>query len=673
MSTRRELANAIRALSMDAIQQANSGHPGAPMGMADIAEVLWNDYLKHNPANPGWWDRDRFVLSNGHASMLLYSVLHLSGYDLPMSEIRNFRQMHSRTAGHPEYGETPGAETTTGPLGQGIANAVGMALAEKVLANRFNQDGHQIVDHHTWVFLGDGCLMEGVSHEVCSLAGTLGLGKLIAFWDDNGISIDGEVQGWFTDNTPARFEAYGWQVIRDVDGHDPEEIKQAAETARAEVDRPTLICCRTVIGFGSPGKQGTAATHGAPLGADEILATREALGWNHPAFEIPDEIYAGWDAKSKGLALESDWNGRFASYQNSYPELAAEFSRRMSGDLPENWQQATAQSIAGRQEEGADVATRKASQIALDAYGPLLTELIGGSADLAGSNNTIWKGSVDVREGTANGNYIYFGVREFGMTAICNGLGLHGGFIPYNATFLVFSDYARNAVRMSALIPAHNIHVYTHDSIGLGEDGPTHQPVEHVSSLRLIPNLSVWRPCDTVESAVAWKCAIEESTSPSALIFTRQNLPHQQRNEAQVTAIGRGGYVLREADGPCDAIIIATGSEVGLAMTAAEGLSAQNIKIRVVSMPNPGRFMAQERTYRESVLLPACKTRVAVEAGVGHYWYPFVGDKGRIIGIDSFGASAPAPELFEFYGLTVSSVSKAVHELLATDKLTNQE
>ena len=667
MSNRRELANAVRALSMDAIQQANSGHPGAPMGMADIAEVLWNDHLKHNPANPDWWDRDRFVLSNGHASMLLYSVLHLSGYDLPMSELRNFRQLHSKTAGHPERGEAPGVETTTGPLGQGIANAVGMALAEKVLANRFNRDDHNIVDHHTWVFLGDGCLMEGVSHEACSLAGTLGLGKLIAFWDDNGISIDGEVHGWFTDDTPARFEAYGWQVIRDVDGHDPQEIMQAAETARAETERPTLICCRTVIGFGSPNKQGTSATHGAPLGADEITVTRQALGWKHPAFEIPDDIYAGWDAKSSGMASETEWNQRFASYQQSHPELAAEYSRRMLGDLPENWQQETDKIIADLQEDGASVATRKASQMALDAFGPLLKELIGGSADLAGSNNTIWKQSVDVRKGTTDGNYIYFGVREFGMTAICNGLSLHGGFVPYNATFLVFSDYARNAVRMSALIPAHNIHVYTHDSIGLGEDGPTHQPVEHVASLRLIPNLSVWRPCDTVESAVAWKCAIEESSGPSALIFTRQNLPHQTRDDEQVAAIGRGGYVLSEAEGPCDAIIIATGSEVGLAMAAAEELSAQNINVRVVSMPNPGRFMAQERVYRESVLPSSCKARLAVEAGVGHYWHPFVGDEGRIVAIDNFGASAPASDLFEFYGLTVKNVSKTVQELLETD------
>ncbi len=667
MSTRRELANAVRALSMDAIQQANSGHPGAPMGMADIAEVLWNDHLKHNPANPDWWDRDRFVLSNGHASMLLYSVLHLSGYDLPMSQIRNFRQMHSKTAGHPEYGEIPGVETTTGPLGQGIANAVGMALAEKVLANRFNKDGHQVVDHHTWVFMGDGCLMEGLSHEACSLAGTLGLGKLIAFWDDNGISIDGEVQGWFTDDTPARFESYGWQVIRDVDGHDSQELKQAVETARGETERPTLICCRTVIGFGSPNKQGTSATHGAPLGPDEIIATREALGWKYPAFEIPDEIYAGWDAKSKGSVIESEWNKHFASYQESYPELAAEYSRRMSGDLPENWQLATDKIIADLQEDGATVATRKASQMALDAFGPLLPELIGGSADLAGSNNTIWKQSVDVNEGTEDGNYVYFGVREFGMTAICNGLGLHGGFVPYNATFLVFSDYARNAVRMSALIPAHNIHVYTHDSIGLGEDGPTHQPVEHVSSLRLIPNLSVWRPCDTVESAVAWKCAIEESSGPSALIFTRQNLPHQQRDDEQVSGVARGGYVLREADGPLEAIIIATGSEVGLAMAAAEELAVQNINVRVVSMPNPGRFMAQERVYQESVLPSDCKARVAIEAGVGHYWYPFVGDQGRIIAMDSFGASAPASELFEFYGFTTTNVRKTVKELLETD------
>jgi transketolase len=649
---------------MDAIQQANSGHPGAPMGMADIAQVLWNDFLKHNPSNPGWWDRDRFVLSNGHASMLLYSVLHLSGYDLPIAEIRDFRQLHSKTAGHPEYAETPGVETTTGPLGQGVANAVGLALAEKVLANRFNRDGHEIVDHHTWVFLGDGCLMEGVSHEACSLAGTLGLGKLIAFWDDNGISIDGDVKGWFTDDTPARFEAYGWQVIRDVDGHDPEQILQAVKIARKETGKPSLICCRTVIGFGAPNKQGTSATHGAPLGEEEIAAARQTLGWEYAPFEIPDEIYAAWDARARGEQSESDWNERFSAYQQAYPDLASEFNRRMNGDLPDDWQQKTKQVVMELQEAGASVATRKASQMALDAFGPLLPELIGGSADLAGSNNTIWKQSVDVNDGTADGNYIYFGVREFGMAAICNGLGLHGGFVPYNATFLVFSDYARNAVRMSALIPSHNIHVYTHDSIGLGEDGPTHQPIEHVASLRLVPNLSVWRPCDTVETAVAWRIAIEESAGPSALIFTRQGLPHQQRDEEQVAAIERGGYVLREAGGPIDAIIIATGSEVGMAMEAAEQLSILDIHVRVVSMPNPGRFLAQERVYRESVLPADCKARVAVEAGVRNYWYQFVGDHGRTIGVDSFGASAPATELFEFYGLTVDNVSKAVRELL---------
>lgn len=637
------------------------------MGMADIAEVLWNDYLQHNPGNPGWWDRDRFVLSNGHASMLLYSVLHLSGYDLPLAELRNFRQLHFRTAGHPERGEIPGVETTTGPLGQGLANAVGMALAEKVLANRFNRDGHRIVDHRTWVFVGDGCLMEGISHEACSLAGTLGLGKLVVVWDDNGISIDGEVSGWFTDDTPARFEAYGWLVIRDVDGHDPDEIKQAIETAQAEIERPTLICCKTIIGFGSPAKQGTAATHGAPLGVEEVAATRLALGWEHPAFEIPKDIYAGWDAHASGALAESQWNERFSAYQQALPELAAEFSRRMRGDLPENWHQLTNQMIAALQDQGVLVATRKASQMALDAFGPLLPELIGGSADLAGSNNTFWQQSVDVREGTQDGNYIYFGVREFAMTAICNGLGLHGGFIPYHATFLVFSDYARNAVRMSALIPTHNIHVYTHDSIGLGEDGPTHQPVEHISSLRLIPNLSVWRPCDSVESAVAWKCAIEESAGPSALIFTRQNLPHQQRDQAQIDAINRGGYILHAADGPCDALIIATGSEVGLAMSAAAELAAKNTNVRVVSMPNPGRFMAQTRAYRESVLPSDCKARVAVEAGVGHYWHPFVGDHGRIISMDGFGASAPAPELFEHFGITVENIKKAVCELLETD------
>ncbi|NNL94449.1 MAG: transketolase [Xanthomonadales bacterium] len=667
MPSRRERANAVRALSMDAVQQANSGHPGMPMGMADIAEVLWNDHLKHNPGNPEWWDRDRFVLSNGHGSMLLYSVLHLCGYDLPISELKNFRQLHSKTAGHPEFAETPGVETTTGPLGQGIANAVGMALAEQVLARRFNREGHQLVDHVTWVFTGDGCLMEGISHEACSLAGTLGLGKLVMFWDDNGISIDGEVTGWFTDDTPARFEAYGWQVIREVDGHDPLEISQAIETAKRETARPTLICCRTVIGYGAPNKQGTAATHGAPLGPEEVAAARETLGWTHPPFVVPDEIYAEWDARQSGAEAEQQWQKRFDSYRADFPELAAEFERRMNRALPADWTTQAAHAISRIQADGTDMATRKASQVALDAFGPSLPELIGGSADLAGSNNTIWKQSVDVNDRTGDGNYVYFGVREFGMTAICNGLGLHGGFIPYSATFLVFSDYARNAVRMSALIPAHNIHVYTHDSIGLGEDGPTHQPVEHVASLRLIPNLSVWRPCDATESAVAWKCAIEENRQPHALIFTRQGLPHQQRDDAAVAAIQRGGYVLKDTQGQADAIIIATGSEVGLAMSAADELAGEGIAARVVSMPNPGRFLAQDSRWREAVLPSSVRARVAVEAGVRHYWHPFVGDAGRIIGVDQFGASAPAPDLFEHYGLTAGNVSQAVREVVANN------
>ncbi len=665
MPTRYELANAIRALSMDAVQQANSGHPGMPMGMADIAEVLWNSNLKHNPANPDWADRDRFVLSNGHGSMLLYSLLHLSGYDLPMSELRNFRQLHSKTPGHPEFGETPGVETTTGPLGQGIANAVGMALAEKVLARRYNRGSHQIVDHRTWVFLGDGCLMEGVSHEACSLAGKFGLGKLIAFWDDNGISIDGEVQGWFTDDTPARFEAYGWQVIRGVDGHDPVEIQQAIDTATAETDRATLICTRTVIGFGAPNKQGTEATHGAPLGAEEIAATRQNLGWDHAPFEIPGEIASAWDARDAGAVAETEWQQKFEAFRSDFAGLAEEFERRMAGELPAGWGRLTSEIIAKLQAEGGDVATRKSSQIALNAFGPLLPELIGGSADLAGSNNTIWSGSVNVNDGTEDGNYVYFGVREFGMTAICNGLGLHGGFIPYNATFLVFSDYARNAVRMSALIPSQNIHVYTHDSIGLGEDGPTHQPVEHVASLRLIPGLEVWRPCDTVESAVAWKCAIENTGRPTALIFTRQGLPHQARTDEQLANIARGAYVLQEPDGQADALIIATGSELGLAVKAAEKLSSGGTSVRVVSMPNPDLFLRQDESYRESVLPGRIQARVAVEAGVTSGWKVFVGDRGRIVGVDRFGASAPAGELFEQYGLTVENVSQAVRDSLA--------
>jgi transketolase len=665
MPNRTELANAIRALSMDAVQQANSGHPGMPMGMADIAEVLWRDNLRHNPVNPKWPDRDRFVLSNGHGSMLLYSLLHLTGYDLPISELRNFRQLHSKTPGHPEYGETPGVETTTGPLGQGLANAVGMALAEKVLANRFNRGGHTIVDHCTWVFLGDGCMMEGVSHEACSLAGRFGLGKLIAFWDDNGISIDGEVEGWFTDDTPRRFEAYGWQVIREVNGHDPHEIQLAIDTARAETSRPTLICTRTVIGCGAPNKQGTEATHGAPLGAEEVAAARAHLGWNHPPFEIPADVAAAWNAREAGATAEAEWRERFEAYRRDFAGLAEEFERRMSGALPANWAEQSRAVIAAMQERGGNVATRKSSQMALEAFGPLLPELIGGSADLAGSNLTIWSGSVDVNEGTENGNYIYFGVREFGMTAICNGLGLHGGFIPYNATFLVFSDYARNAVRMSALLPVRNIHVYTHDSIGLGEDGPTHQPVEHVASLRLIPRLQVWRPCDTVESAVAWKSAIENRQGPAALVFTRQGLPHQQRTPTQLENVARGGYVLKEVPGGADGLILASGSEVGLAMAAAAELAAEGLKIGVVSMPNPGLFLQQDQAYRDSVLPPSVRARVAVEAGVSACWAALVGDRGRVVGIDRFGASAPAEALFEHYGLTSANVSRAVRESLA--------
>lgn len=665
MSDRKSLANAIRFLSMDAVQKANSGHPGAPMGMADLAEVLWRDNLKHNPANPHWADRDRFVLSNGHGSMLLYSLLHLTGYDLSIEDIKAFRQLHSKTPGHPEYGETPGAETTTGPLGQGVANAVGMALAEKVLADRFNRGGHEIVDHRTWVFLGDGCLMEGVSHEACSLAGTLGLGKLTAFWDDNGISIDGEVEGWFTDDTPARFEAYGWQVIRGVNGHDPVEIQQAIDTAKAETDRPTLICARTVIGYGAPNKQGTESVHGAPLGAEEIAAAREHLDWPHEPFEIPSEIYDAWDARRAGEAAESAWRGKFDAYREDFAGLAEEFDRRMKGELPVDWSAETRRLIDELQSAGGDVATRKSSQIALNAFGPLLPELIGGSADLAGSNNTIWSGSVDVKEASENGNYIYFGVREFGMTAICNGLGLHGGFVPYNATFLVFSDYARNAVRMSALLPVRNIHVYTHDSIGLGEDGPTHQPVEHVASLRLIPGLDVWRPCDTVETAVAWKNAIEKLDGPTALILTRQGLPHQDRTAEQVADIARGGYVLDEPEGKPEVVLIATGSEVALARAAATQLSSEGVSVRVVSMPNPGLFLQQDAAYRDAVLPPDVKARVVVEAGVTAGWGAIAGDAGRVIGVDRFGASAPASTLFEHYGLTADAVARAARDTLA--------
>ena len=664
MTDRRQLANAIRALSMDAVQRANSGHPGMPMGMADIAEVLYNDHLKHNPGNPNWWDRDRFVISNGHGSMLLYSVLHLSGYALSIDDLKNFRQLHSPTAGHPEYAEAPGVETTTGPLGQGLANAVGMALAEKLLAARYNRGEHSIVDHHTWVFAGDGCLMEGISHEVCSLAGTWGLGKLVVFYDDNGISIDGEVTGWFTDNTPERFRSYGWQVIEAVDGHNPAAIDEAIKAARGNSDQPTLICCKTTIGFGSPNKAGTAATHGAPLGDKEIAATREAIGWPHAPFEIPDEIRAGWDAHERGQAAEQAWQVRWQAYAAAHPEQAAEFERRMSGELPADFDQLLQSALDKMQADDSKVATRKASGMSIEALAPHLPELIGGSADLTGSNNTDWSGSVDVMDDFARGNYISYGVREFGMTAIANGLDLHGGFIAYTGTFLVFSDYARNAVRMSALIPTGAIHIYTHDSIGLGEDGPTHQPVEHVASLRLIPNLQVWRPADKAEALAAWGVAIRRRQAPTALVLTRQGLVHQPRNAAQLADIERGGYILREAGGQPEAIIMASGSEVGLAVAAAEALGAEGVAVRVVSMPNPDLFSAQAADYRESVLPAVVKARVAVEAGVSLYWRHLVGDAGAVVGIDRFGASAPADQLFAEYGLTNEAVAAAVRRVL---------
>ena len=664
MSSRKELANAIRALAMDAVEAAKSGHPGMPMGMADIAEVLWNDFLRHNPGNPKWSNRDRFVLSNGHGSMLLYALLHLSGYALPMDELKHFRQLHSKTAGHPEASETPGVETTTGPLGQGLANAVGMALAEKVLATRFNRDGLDIVDHNTFVFLGDGCLMEGISHEVASLAGTLGLGKLVAVWDDNGISIDGEVEGWFTDDTPARFEAYGWNVIRGVDGHDPVAVRQALQAALAEAKRPTLICARTVIGFGAPNKQGKESSHGAPLGKDEVAAARAQLGWNHAPFVIPESIYSAWDAREAGEQREAQWNEVFARYRQAHPELAAEFERRQGGTLPEDFAAAADAWIARLQAEGPAVASRKASQMALDAFGPLLPDLIGGSADLAGSNLTIWKGSRDVNSNDTSANYIHYGVREFGMSAIANGLALHGGFIPYDATFLVFSDYARNAVRMSALIPTRAIHVYTHDSIGLGEDGPTHQPVEHLASLRYIPNNDVWRPCDAVESAVAWKRAIERSNGPSCLVFSRQTLVHQPRDSEQVGSIARGAYVLSDPpSAKFDVILMATGSEVEIAMQAMRMLADQGIAARVVSMPCTSVFDAQPVEYREGVLPSWCRRRVAVEAGVADFWRKYVGLDGDVVGLDSFGASAPAEALYQHFGITAEEVVERVKAL----------
>ena len=663
MASRRDLANAIRALSMDAVQQANSGHPGAPMGMADIAEVLWNDYLSHNPADPSWANRDRFVLSNGHGSMLLYSLLHLSGYDLPIEEIKNFRQLHSKTPGHPEYGYAPGVETTTGPLGQGISNAVGMALAEKVLAGQFNRPGYEIVDHNTYAFLGDGCLMEGISHEVCSLAGTLKLGKLVAFYDDNGISIDGEVEGWFSDDTPARFESYGWQVIPNVDGHDSDAIKAAIEQACAETGKPTLICCKTIIGFGSPNKQGKEDCHGAALGVDEVALTREQLGWAHGPFEIPADHYAGWNGVEKGTAAQAAWNEQLAAYRAAHPELAAEFERRANGDLPADFSVQADAYIQECQDKMEKVASRKASQNCLNAYGPLLPELLGGSADLAGSNLTIWSGSKDITGDNANGNYIYYGVREFGMSAMMNGIALHGGFINYGATFLMFMEYARNAVRMAALMKQQSIFVYTHDSIGLGEDGPTHQPVEQLSALRSTPNLHTWRPCDTVESAVSWKSAIERRDGPAALVFSRQGLAPMPRSTEQVAAIARGGYILKDCDAP-QAILIATGSEVELAVKASEQLADKGVMVRVVSMPCAEIFSAQDAAYRDSVLTPSIRARVAVEALHADYWYKFVGLDGRVVGMTSFGESAPGDALMKEFGFTVENVISNVMEAM---------
>ncbi|MFP1796329.1 transketolase [Lonsdalea quercina] len=663
MSSRKELANAIRALSMDGVQKAKSGHPGAPMGMADIAEVLWRDYLNHNPANPHWANRDRFVLSNGHASMLIYSLLHLTGYDLPLEELENFRQLHSKTPGHPEVGYTPGVETTTGPLGQGIANAVGMAIAERTLASQFNRPGHNIVDHHTYAFMGDGCMMEGISHEVCSLAGTLKLGKLTAFYDDNGISIDGHITGWFTDDTAARFEAYGWHVIRGIDGHDADAIKRAIAEAQLVTDKPSLLMCKTVIGFGSPNKQGTHEVHGAALGDAEVAATRENIGWNYGPFEIPADIYAEWDARDAGQRKEADWNKAFDAYASAYPDLAAEFRRRVDGELPANWQAESAKYIEELQANPASIASRKASQNALENYGKLLPEFLGGSADLAPSNLTMWSGSKPLNEDPA-GNYIHYGVREFGMTAIANGIGLHSGFIPYTATFLMFVEYARNAVRMAALMKLRSIYVYTHDSIGLGEDGPTHQPVEQLASLRVTPNLSTWRPADQVETAVAWKYAIERQDGPSALILSRQNLAQQERTAEQLANIAKGAYVLKDSEGQPDLILIATGSEVELAVAAWQQLTNDGVKARVVSMPSTDAFDKQDAAYRESVLPAAVSARVAVEAGIADYWYKYVGLNGAIVGMTTFGESAPAELLFKEFGFTTENVVAKAKALL---------
>jgi transketolase len=663
MPTRRQLANAIRALSMDAVQKANSGHPGMPMGMADIAEVLWADHLKHNPGNPTWPDRDRFVLSNGHGSMLLYSLLHLTGYPLDLEQLKNFRQFGAHTAGHPEVEPQLGIETTTGPLGQGVANAVGMALAEKILAATFNRPGHEVVNHHTWVFLGDGCLMEGVSHEACSLAGTLQLGKLVCFYDDNGISIDGEVHGWFTDDTPGRFEAYGWHVVRDVDGHDADAISRAIAAAKAETRRPSLICCKTIIGWGSPNKQGTEATHGAALGEAEVAATREHIGWPYEPFVVPDPIRLAWDARAAGAAAEKTWGERLASYRKAHPELAAEFERRLAGELPNGWRGALDDFIRAAQEKPAATATRSSSQQVLNVLGAAIPEMLGGSADLTGSNNTNHKGSKTITAEDIAGNYLHYGVREFGMTAIMNGVALHGGFVPYGGTFLVFSDYARNAVRMAALMKQRVILVYTHDSIGLGEDGPTHQPVEHVASLRLIPNLRLWRPCDTVETAVAWADAVDRRDGPTSLVLTRQALPAMTRDAARTAAIARGGYVLADSDGPPQCVLIATGSEVALAMEAAKALGDKGRRLRVVSMPCTSLFDAQSQEYRDSVLPPGVP-RVAIEAGVPDGWWRYVSGAGAVVGMHGFGASAPAKKLFEHFGFTRDNVIRIVEGLL---------
>lgn len=664
MSSRKDLANAIRALSMDAVEKANSGHPGAPMGMADIAEVLWNEFLIHNPGNPHWHNRDRFILSNGHASMLLYSLLHLTGYELTIDDLKNFRQLHSKTPGHPEVTDTEGVETTTGPLGQGVANAVGMAIAERTFAAQFNKPGHDIIDHHTYVFMGDGCLMEGISHEACSLAGTLGLGKLIGFYDHNSISIDGDTHGWFTDDTAKRFEAYHWHVVHEIDGHDPEAIKKAILEAQAVTDKPSLIICKTIIGFGSPNKEGTEKAHGSPLGDAEIALARKELGWKYPPFEIPPEIYRDWDAKAAGEKAEAQWKAKFDAYTAAYPELSAEFIRRLDGKLPADWHDTAWQYIETLQNNPEKVATRKASQNTLDKFGPILPEFLGGSADLAPSNLTIWKGSKSIKDDIA-GNYIHYGVREFAMTAIGNGIALYGGFIPYTATFLMFVEYARNAARMAALMKAHQIMVYTHDSIGLGEDGPTHQPVEQLASLRLTPNFTSWRPCDQVETAVAWKAAIERHDGPTALILTRQGLTQMPRTPEQLKAIERGGYILKDSQGTPDIILIATGSEVEITVNAADKLTQEGHKVRVVSLPSTDVFDAQDEEYRESVLPSDISARVAVEAGIADYWYKYTGLKGKIVGMTTFGSSAPAEQLFPLYGFTVENVVKQAKIVLS--------